>query len=179
MSAIQASPKTANRVIAAAFKSGKGITISRDVAERNFLPPFGRVTATVAIPMGTSNQVPSTTAHHEVRRKLCSVPSHNHDKIVVQGMFLSDGAIIDYWKAHQCDHLKLDHGEVVNYWKSHMNTKIHLKSNTFCKPTMRRNLPIQSLVPSSKFDGPEIDYWSAHNDTHFSDYWREQRNTHF
>jgi hypothetical protein len=178
MPAIRASQKNASS-IAAALKNGKGAQIAKDVAERCFLPAFGQATKMVAIPLAVDKKVQSTTDnsnHHDVRRNFCSVTAHEHDKIRYQGSLMNNGELVDYWKAHQCEHLKLNHGDLVDYWKDHMDS--HLDSNLLCQTAMRRNFSIKPRFPSSKFDGPEIDYWSAHNDTHFSDYWEEQPNTH-
>jgi hypothetical protein len=54
----------------------------------------------------------------------------------------------------------------------------HLDNNDLCKMAMKRNFSTKHTVPSSNGNGSDIDYWSAHNDTHFTDYWEEQPNTH-
>jgi hypothetical protein len=180
MPAIQASKQAASS-ITAALKNGNGAVLARDVAERCFLPAFSHATAMIPLPKSANFAAVPKNDHSKGRRNFSSVPTHEHDKIRLQGRFVNNGDLVDYWKSHQNEHINLNKSELVDYWKDHMNT--HMDSNALCKNAMQRNFSTNqrrrnSPAPASKFNGDVIDYWSKHNDAHFTDYWDEQPNTH-
>ncbi|KAG7342827.1 hypothetical protein IV203_020771 [Nitzschia inconspicua] len=178
MPAIRASQQAASS-IATTLKNGRGATLARDVAERCFLPAFSHATAMIPVPK-SANISAASRNNSEVRRNFSSVPIHEHDKVRLQGRFIDNSNLIDYWKAHHNEHINLHESELVDYWMDHKNTHATMDSQALCKKAMQRNFSTKQGhdYPPSTSNGQEIDYWSEHSDTHLTDYWDEHPETH-
>ena len=148
-------------------------------------PLAQRVVTRLRTPLASSLQAPCVS--HLSRRYFSSAQSHEYDK--VREGSEDAGPEIEYWRAHKDDRVVLDEPiDVVDYWKDHKETHFAAESATSGVAASHRNFSTTkgkttdrkaSLSTDEQKDaGPTIDYWTKHNDTHYTDYWEEHDHSH-
>jgi hypothetical protein len=161
----------------------------------NACRPLCRRAASIVLRRGTSSSIPSllvpTCDGVFSRRHFSRAKSHEHDEI--RHGWGDSGDEVDYWKAHKDDRAVVDEAiEVIDYWKDHNDSHSVAESSTSVSggaassflrnfsttigETTNNNTPPSPV--GHKEGGPLIDYWTRHNDSHYTDYWDEHDHTH-
>jgi hypothetical protein len=153
MPAISASRKAASSA-ASVLKSRAGARMTKEAAERLFMPAFSVATEKVIIP---------AYLKHQQTRSFSS--ARQHDKAYNQ---LHGSAVSDYWNSHKNEHFNLY--KVDSEMLRHFNSQPSLvKLNS---ASTNQGLEDKGL----------IDMWSEHKNEHFAqpakDYWTAHANEH-
>ncbi|KAL3908693.1 MAG: hypothetical protein SGILL_008385 [Bacillariaceae sp.] len=153
MPAISASRKAASTA-ASALKSHAGVTrLTKEAAERIFMPAFSAATEKVIIPASLKvNQ----------KRNFSSAAPHQHDKVRQQ----FQGNVSDYWNSHPGDHFNL----------------YKVDSERIRSFQVKPPMSFANASESSKVEDGLIDLWSEHSDSHFAqpakDFWAAHPESH-
>jgi hypothetical protein len=126
------------------------------------------------------------------RRHFSSARNHEHDKL--REGWQDAGVLVDYWKAHKNDRLVLDDEaiDVIDYWEDHTGSHVAAESaaatttssgmtashRNYSTARGETSLSNKTVPVQQEGGGPAIDYWSKHNDTHYTDYWEDQPESH-
>lgn len=184
-------PKAATTV-----RGEKGVRFGRGTASDNFMPAFGKTVGAVVSPADTTVSNSTSKKIGGTKRNFSSAIPHEHDKVREQ---FKNNSVLDYWKEYPKAHINIDQSECVDYWKDYMNSHVAVDdsvvlhhhgnfSEQLIEEAMKnvpvhRNFSTESYSPAAnrkkeEVDGEVIDYWTRHNDTHFTDYWEEHDHAH-
>jgi hypothetical protein len=164
MPALHPSKSAARKAVTALDKIAKGAKLSRAVADRSFMPAWGR--ATEYIPVNSNGKL-----NNDAKRNFSSAVNHEF--------------CVDYWKVHADQHVTLDskaNNNVIDYWKAHNET--HIEESL---PLSHQHVEVKrsfstnnhpSSSSSKKATEELIDYWHAHTGSNMLDYWDEHPKSH-
>ena len=147
MPAISASRKAASSIAGAVKSHGGATRLSKEAAERLFMPAFSVATEKVIIPasLKAANQ----------KRNFSSAAPHQHDKVRQQFR----GGVSDYWNSHPDQHFNIYKVESDALRSFHVEPSMLSVNNP----------------NSCKAEDGLIDLWSEHSETHFAqpskDFW--------